>query len=559
MELEFSNNISSILYFVGVFTAIVATKRMPLSISNRRPVLIAIIFATISIIHIRHNIDLTSSFQQDGTPINKSLQLPSSTRSQQTLPLATAGYAISITACGPKLAHRLFDAAAVLKRSIELNSFPIHNTSKYAAKFYAFILKQPNNNGWPDNDKCYQILSMAGWKMVPQDPPLFPSLIQEPPGSILKMGIQSDGCCGDNELIKLATYKLLEHDFAIHLDLDTLVTYPLDELYDVMYFDHRTNEGRQARVQLAQVVAPTYINRRLTGNPASSGGVDTNDLVNTTTIIDILSNITVDAYFTKDYNMIRPGQESQKVGVQGGFLLVRPSMAVYSHLLHLVYSGEFYSGFDARTSGWFKKGYGRHIWGSMTIQGLMAYYFDVEQLETSVELNRCRYNNIADNARVSGFARNPKYPRCSLLPFIRNASNPRYNFDDKQCRDGRSSCDDTDCQRFPLAKSRVLHYTYCKAPWKCNGCEYLETYKESTCYAMEREWFRVRNTIPGEEGERNLADVKGDDKGPLSYIRDDGVVELREGNCYKEFFLGYCLGNGGYGKLLLDLCSLYVL
>ena len=76
---------------------------------------------------------------------------------------------------------------------------------------------------------------------------------------------------------------------------------------------------------------------------------------------------------------------------------------------------------------------------------------------------------------------------------------------------------------------------------------------------MEREWFRVRNTIPGEEGERNIADVKGDDKGPLSYIRDDGVVELREGNCYKEFFLGYCLDNGGYGKLLLDLCSLYVL
>ena len=353
--------------------------------------------------------------------------------------------------------------------------------------------------------------------------------------------MHSDGCCGSRELIKLATYKLTDYNFAVHLDLDTLVNHPLDELFNVMHFDHRTEEGKQARIQLAEVVAPTYINRRMTGNPSTSG-----DSSNNRTAADILSNITVDAYFTKDYNMIKPGPENQKVGVQGGFLVVRPSMAVYTYLINRVYTGEFYSGFDAKSSGWFKSGYGRHIWGSMTIQGLMAYFFDVEQLQNSVELNRCRYNNIADNARVSSFARNPKYPRCTLLPFIRNASEPRYNFDDKQCRDGRDSCDDTNCQRFPIAKSRVLHYTYCKSPWKCNGCEYLETYKEPTCYEMTREWFRVRSTLPGEEEKKDWAGIKGDDKGPLSFIREDGEVELREGNCYKEFYLGYCRDPGGY-------------
>lgn len=216
---------------------------------------------------------------------------------------------------------------------------------------------------------------------------------------------------------------------------------------------------------------------------------------------------------------------------------------------------EFYGGYDARTSGWFKSGYGKHIWGAMTIQGLMAYYFDVEQLEHSVELNRCRYNNIADNPRVSGFARNPKFPRGSLLPFARNASNPRYNFDDKACRDGRENCDDTNCQRFPLDKVRLAHYTYCKSPWKCEGCDYLETYKEPMCYAMVREWYRVRSSIPGENP--NLDSVTGgSDKGPVSVIREDGEVEVVEGNCYKEFYLGFCKDYKGYqGMTFRNLTS----
>merc|ERR1711862_23798 len=109
-------------------------------------------------------------------------------------------------------------------------------------------------------------------------------------------------------------------------------------------------------------------------------------------------------------------------------------------------------GFDGRTSGWFKKGYGKHIFGSMTVQGLLAYYFDVELLEHAVELNKYRYNNIADNSRISTFAINPKFPRGTLLPFARNQSNPRRNYVDTDCRDGRKECDDTNCQRFPLSE-----------------------------------------------------------------------------------------------------------
>jgi len=376
---------------------------------------------------------------------------------------------------------------------------------------------------------------------------------------------KSDGCCGDAELIKLSTYKLLDYDMAVHLDLDTLVIHPLDELFNVMHFNYQSNAGREARVRLVNegLVASTYLNRRVTGNPSSSSSFNNaNGDDASTTILPkehndtaihhkLLANITVNAFFTKDYNMIVPGPQQQRVGVQGGFLLLRPSMSTYLELINMVYSGEFYSGFNAQSTGWFQSGYGKHVWGAMTIQGLLAYYFDMIDVEHSVELNRCRYNNIADNARTSTFATNAKFPRGTLLPFVRNASNPRYNFDDGTCRDGREECGDVNCQRFPISKARILHYTYCKSPWKCNDCTYLETYKEPMCYAMTREWFRARRSLPGEETISTINLLRagvgdGSENGPVSIIREDGEVDVIDGNCYKEFYLGYCLDQGAY-------------
>ena len=453
-------------------------------------------------------------------------------------PLATVGYAVSITACSGKLSARVFDAASVLRRSVQLNSWPVHNESSYAAEFYAF--------SHPSFDSCNEALSLAGWRVLPQGF-IDVSSMDEPEGSSLKEGIGSNGCCGDKELMKLFAYTL-DEAIAVHLDLDTLVVHPLDELFDVMHFDSVGDEGREARLALLRdgIVAPTYLNRRISGDPTGMTEVDNATERQHASAEEVMADIVVDAFFTKDYNMIRPGEQQKRVGVQGGFLVVRTSMSTYERIVDIVLSGEYYGGHDAKNTGWRKSGYGNHIWGSMTIQGLLAYYFDVEQLERSVELNRCRYNNIADNARVSTFSSNPKFPRGTLLPFVRNASNPRYDFHDTVCRDGRTSCGDTDCQRFPVSNARVLHYTYCKSPWSCNSCEYLETYKEPTCHAMTHEWFRVRGTLPGEGEAVRMEDVRGNDRGPVSYIRGDGEVEVRVGNCYKETLLGFCLDHGNY-------------
>ena len=52
-----------------------------------------------------------------------------------------------------------------------------------------------------------------------------------------------------------------------------------------------------------------------------------------------------------------------------------------------------------------------HNWGAKTIQGIMAYYYKEVKPAESVELNRCRFNQIAENPRRSSFDGRGLYPR----------------------------------------------------------------------------------------------------------------------------------------------------
>jgi hypothetical protein len=82
--------------------------------------------------------------------------------------------------------------------------------------------------------------------------------------------------------------------------------------------------------------------------------------------------------------------------------------------------------------------------GSMTIQGLLAYYYTEIQHDTSVELNRCRFNQIAENPRRSSFAPVGIYPRGTAI----DPNSTKYY--DRECRDGRDECEDVQCQTYPL-------------------------------------------------------------------------------------------------------------
>jgi len=73
----------------------------------------------------------------------------------------------------------------------------------------------------------------------------------------LKQQISKDGCCGHSELIKLHVYSLTEYKVAIHLDLDTLLLKPLDPILDAMVYPIDHPKGLTSRRRLVHVVEKT--------------------------------------------------------------------------------------------------------------------------------------------------------------------------------------------------------------------------------------------------------------------------------------------------------------
>eukprot|EP00526_Cylindrotheca_closterium_P015365 CAMPEP_0113640244 /NCGR_PEP_ID=MMETSP0017_2-20120614/21119_1 /TAXON_ID=2856 /ORGANISM="Cylindrotheca closterium" /LENGTH=246 /DNA_ID=CAMNT_0000551511 /DNA_START=69 /DNA_END=809 /DNA_ORIENTATION=+ /assembly_acc=CAM_ASM_000147 len=231
-----------------------------------------------------------------------------------------------------------------------------------------------------------------------------------------------------------------------------------------------------------------------------------------------LDKLDVQAYYTRDYNMLKRGK-GLKVGLQGGFIMVRPNITTLETLVNMVRSGKYYNakGNQKRQGGWFRSGYFSHIWGSMTIQGLLAYYYSDVAQDTSIELNRCRFNQIAENPRRSSFDKRGKYPRGT--PISSNAG-----FKDTDCRDRPGTdCDDVQCQKWPFEESFIFHFTYCKTPTKCGDVSWNETYKDHQCNLMYRKWFDVRKLLSG-----------------------DRHASIATGTYYPDYYLGYCRGKGKY-------------
>jgi hypothetical protein len=122
-------------------------------------------------------------------------------------------------------------------------------------------------------------------------------------GDYLRERIEKNGCCGATELLKLYSWSLTDYLRVVHLDMDSLVLDAMDELFEM--------------------------DKHL--------------------------------IYTCDYGMMTPG--SKACPVQGGFLVVKPSMEEYHALVGTVLKGDFRDGggWGGEHIGWF--------WGGMTIQG----------------------------------------------------------------------------------------------------------------------------------------------------------------------------------------------
>ena len=193
------------------------------------------------------------------------------------------------------------------------------------------------------------------------------------------------GCCGSAELIKLESYLLLDYHRVVHLDMDSLL---LGESIDELF----------------------HMNKSL--------------------------------IYTNDAGMV--GKGAAFAPVQGGFLVIKPSRAVYDDLVNIVRVGDFRPGTGwGGVIGWF--------WGGKTIQGLLPYYYHkIVPPEMSLKVDICEYNNMVDTDK---------------------------------------------CRAIPLEIVKNVHFTVCQKPWSCK-----KSHQYELCGKFHEYWFELRRDLESDYG-----------------------------------------------------------
>lgn len=408
---------------------------------------------------------------------------------QQPKAKATIAYAVSLTSCGSStnihdnIANGGFssdpafrEGAAVLAHSIHLSSIRNFAQSKSYYDYKLIVFVHPNAR------PCSGIFEELGYEIQIRDTPFKVKDIQS---EWLQEHIVKSGCCGEKEYLKLYSYIQFDYPIVIHLDLDSLILKPMDDLFDVMLADKLLIDM---------------------GNEGGGGGEESIESARNRISVmhdePLPQSGSIDAYFTRDYNMINPGKKH--VGVQGGFIIVRPNQAAFDEYIRIVLSGNFRMG-----SGW-GGAYGGYF-GAQQIQGICSYFYDKKHPGSAVELNKCYYNVMADG--------------------------PRQNENGK-CRDGREDCQD--CRDTPLEEIYSVHFTLCQKPWHCPELFSAREKTKTICNKFHSEWFRIREDLDRLRAlERNVGGSE-----VVEYVKPNGKHK-------PEIFRGFC--NSGQARGYIPL------
>lgn len=258
----------------------------------------------------------SSSQQQQSPSVNQHPQFKS--------PVA---FVISISSCADKKGEpSVIDGAAVLGWSIRKHS------KKYGYHLYAFVHESAQD--------CVQDLKTVGYEVRVVDLPFSIKDLQEDLAHVIG---EDASCCGDKEFLKLYSYTLTDHELVVHLDVDTLLLQPVDDLLDYLLQD------------AMNVSIPIIGNNR---NAAA--------VVAPSSSKDPIKGSHLDFVFTREYktpNLIEPFNKS-KYGIQGGFFIVRPNVTWFHEMISILKSAHY-----TVSSGWGLAGYGGY-WGSAQIQGM---------------------------------------------------------------------------------------------------------------------------------------------------------------------------------------------
>ena len=175
------------------------------------------------------------------------------------------------------------------------------------------------------------LLRQLGFHVIEAPMPINITAIEH---KFLREKINLNGCCGASELIKLNAYRLSQYDNVVHMDADTMVINPIDELIGTNY-----------------------------------------SLV-----------------YTTDPNMATHKGED-KMPAQGGFLVLKPSETDFRRIIDTLMTTKFVSGgaWNGTKIGWFWGG--MTVQGI-----LPYYYNRVTtpNVYRRKIVDRCRYNTMAD-------------------------------------------------------------------------------------------------------------------------------------------------------------------
>ncbi|KAK1748769.1 glycosyltransferase family protein [Skeletonema marinoi] len=421
-------------------------------------------------------------------------------------------YVTTLTKCG---GHRgSIDGAAVLLHSIRRNSYgwiPMQSQSlpwiliiivakvwrkrwKYRYKAYVIVDPQASPTIKDKHGDCARFMQSIGWTVLHRPPlvPLFEiptaeassghssasfdelvkaGYIARRPGehpNKLRMLMYNDGCCGDTELLKLHTYGLVGHELAVHLDFDSLILRPMDDLFDVML-------GKQKDDKVVESLSIAKLHNQ-----------------NQLTSLVLLMRPSRETTTQSNHHHPRMGKQA------GGF------------------------------------------YGDATFQGIVPYYYeDVAPPgeHNELELDRCIYNQMADNPRKSThkFPRPPHWILKSWDTAIRISVAMGGKID-----------------------SITTHFTFCNKPWDCSS-GLPGTVALDTCLGLLSEWYGVRRELedwwllPRNEAGEATNDVSFSQRSFYWNQRTiDRVQQKRQGSLQPDVYKGYCdgIGESGYRNMM---------
>lgn len=401
-------------------------------------------------------------------------------------------HAISLISCAKASRVKGFlDALIILRHSIHQNSIHAHSASTYSYQMFAIV---------HEDGGCVQhvpLLKRLGYIPLVRPTPVNVSAIAT--NDWYRKHVRSENCCGDAEFIKLYAYQLTDYPIVVHWDLDVAVFQPLDDLFDAMLLDKDSAKGRAARGRL-QIQNP-----------------ETQQLPDR-----------IDAFFTRDVTSAKPWERVR--AVQGGFVVARPNVEHFRLYQSFIMEANYTPG-RGPTSGWGGMGYGG-FQGAMAYQGVLAFFYDTIYRGHAVELDVCRWNQVAADVIYRGPERKDMVGQCRQYPSDRN-------FELNTPKNGK--CED--CRVLPIDATKTAHYTACKKPWECvvpyprvlvprmkaHAYRLRELTNATTCGLLFGKYFDIRRDI-----ESMLASCLGI------------VQNVPHGDFHPRYFRGYCEGKGTY-------------